>query len=74
MLTKTEPDMPKAGQPADHVSQTGRVVGPDDSFEVADLGWARQGRNEIRLAEHEMPGLIVLRDRYGDQQPLAGAK
>ncbi|MFB3069845.1 MAG: adenosylhomocysteinase [Gemmatimonadales bacterium] len=74
MLTKTEPDMPKAGQSADNISQTGRVVGPEDSFEVADLELARRGRDEIRLAEHEMPGLITLRDRYGDQQPLAGAK
>ena len=61
-------------QAAENTSQSGRVVGPDDSFEVADLGLARQGRDEIRLAEHEMPGLIALRDRYGDQQPLAGAK
>ena len=74
MLTKTEPDMPTEAQAAENTSQSGRVVGPDDSFEVADLGLARQGRDEIRLAEHEMPGLIALRDRYGDQQPLAGAK
>ncbi len=73
MLTKTEPDTPKTEKPADD-SQTGRTVGPNDSFEVADLGLAQQGRNEIRLAEHEMPGLIALRDRYRDQQPLAGAK
>src|SRR5690606_32338629 len=32
------------------------------------------GREEIRLAEHEMPGLMALRAEYGDSQPLAGAK
>ncbi len=73
MLTKTEPDTSKAVQPTTD-AHTGRTVGPNDSFEVADLGLAQQGRNEIRLAEHEMPGLVALRDRYKDQQPLAGAK
>ena len=32
------------------------------------------GRNEIRLAEHEMPGLMALRAEFADQQPLAGAR
>ena len=53
---------------------TGRAVGPNDSFEVADLGLAQQGREEIRLAEHEMPGSMALRKRYGDEKPLAGAR
>ena len=35
---------------------------------------AEFGRNEIRLAEHEMPGLMALRARYKGQKPLAGAK
>ena len=74
MLTKTEPETTTAAPGADNTPQTGRVVGPNDSYEVADLGLARQGRDEIRLAEHEMPGLIALRERYGDQKPLAGAK
>ncbi|MFB3110424.1 MAG: adenosylhomocysteinase [Gemmatimonadales bacterium] len=51
-----------------------RAVGADDSYEVADLALARQGRKEIRLAEHEMPGLVSLRERFRDEQPLAGAK
>ncbi len=74
MLTKTDPDTTTAAPGADNTPQTGRVVGANDSYEVADLGLARQGRDEIRLAEHEMPGLIALRERYGDQKPLAGAK
>ena len=43
-------------------------------FRVADLSLADFGRKEIRLAEHEMPGLVSLRASYGDEQPLAGAR
>ncbi|WOQ17995.1 adenosylhomocysteinase [Raineyella sp. W15-4] len=41
---------------------------------VADLTLADFGRREITLAEHEMPGLMAMRDTYGPQQPLAGAR
>lgn len=41
---------------------------------VADLSLADFGRTEIQLAEHEMPGLMAMRERYGDSKPLAGAK
>ncbi|ADB76848.1 adenosylhomocysteinase [Geodermatophilus obscurus] len=53
---------------------TGTRVLTDGDFKVADLSLAGFGRNEIRLAEHEMPGLVALRAEYGDQQPLAGAR
>ena len=43
-------------------------------FTVADLGLAGYGRTEITLAEHEMPGLMAMRERYRDQAPLAGAR
>ncbi len=43
-------------------------------YKVADLSLAGFGRNEIRLAEHEMPGLMALRGKYADEQPLAGAR
>ena len=43
-------------------------------YKVADLGLAEFGRNEIRLAEQEMPGLMALRARYEGQAPLAGAR
>ena len=43
-------------------------------FRVADLSLAEFGRKEIRLAEHEMPGLVSLRASHGDEQPLAGAR
>ncbi|MEV6766992.1 adenosylhomocysteinase [Nocardia sp. NPDC051030] len=43
-------------------------------FKVADLSLAEFGRKEIRLAEHEMPGLMALRREYDDVQPLKGAR
>jgi adenosylhomocysteinase len=43
-------------------------------FKVADLSLAEFGRKEIRLAEHEMPGLMALREEYRGAYPLAGAK
>ncbi len=43
-------------------------------FKVADLSLAEFGRKEITLAEHEMPGLMAMRERYGTEKPLAGAK
>ena len=43
-------------------------------YQVADLSLAEAGRHQIRLAEHEMPGLMSLREEFGDAQPLAGAK
>jgi adenosylhomocysteinase len=43
-------------------------------FKVADLALAESGRHEIRLAEHEMPGLMALRAEFGDARPLAGAR
>lgn len=41
---------------------------------VADISLAEAGRHQIRLAEHEMPGLMALREEYGAEQPLAGAR
>ncbi len=43
-------------------------------FRVADLSLAEWGRKEIRLAEHEMPGLMSVRAEYREAQPLAGRK
>jgi adenosylhomocysteinase len=43
-------------------------------YKVADLELAAYGRKEIRLAEHEMPGLMATRREYADQQPLKGAR
>ena len=47
-------------------------MSPD--FKVADLSLAEAGRHEIRLAEHEMPGLMALRAEFGESKPLTGAR
>ncbi len=46
----------------------------NQDYKVADLDLADFGRKEIELAEAEMPALMLLRDKYRDKQPLAGAK
>jgi len=43
-------------------------------FRVADISLADWGRREIRIAETEMPGLMALRNIYGKEQPLTGAR
>ena len=43
-------------------------------YEVKDLNLADWGRREMRLAEHEMPGLMALREQHGAEKPLAGAR
>ncbi|HWM05726.1 MAG TPA: adenosylhomocysteinase [Actinophytocola sp.] len=43
-------------------------------YKVADLSLAEFGRKEIRLAEHEMPGLMAVRAEFADAQPLRGAR
>ncbi|MFF6918535.1 adenosylhomocysteinase [Streptomyces sp. NPDC012466] len=43
-------------------------------FKVADLSLAEFGRKEITLAEHEMPGLMAIREEYARAQPLKGAR
>ncbi|PID96700.1 MAG: adenosylhomocysteinase [Actinomycetales bacterium] len=44
------------------------------SFKVADLSLAAAGRHQLRLAQHEMPGLMALREQYRQAQPLRGAR
>lgn len=48
----------------------------DDSgdYKIKDISLAEWGRKEIDMAEHEMPGLMALREEYGKEQPLAGAR
>ena len=43
-------------------------------YRVSDLSLAAEGRHQIRLAEHEMPGLMSLREEFGPHQPLRGAR
>src|SRR5438132_11193114 len=56
-----------------HKFDAARAAGREP-FKVRDLSLATLGRAEIRLAEHEMPGLMALREKYGAAKPLAGAK
>lgn len=43
-------------------------------YKVADITLADFGRKEIDLAEKEMPGLMALREKYGESKPLKGAR
>ena len=43
-------------------------------YHVADISLAGWGRKEIEIAQTEMPGLMALRDEFGSQQPLKGAR
>jgi adenosylhomocysteinase len=58
-----------ATQPFDAATQAGR-----EPYKVKDLSLADLGRKEIRLAEHEMPGLMSIRKKYAVTRPLAGKK
>ena len=44
------------------------------TYKVADISLAEWGRKEIELAEHEMPGLMALRRKFGSSKPLSGAR
>ena len=44
------------------------------NYKVKDISLAEWGRKEINLAEAEMPGLMAIRDEFGDSKPLAGAR
>ena len=46
----------------------------DLPYKVADMSLAEFGRKEIEISEHEMPGLMALRKKYGDSKPLKGAR
>ena len=46
----------------------------DHDYKVADVSLADWGRKEIAIAETEMPGLMALREEFGEQQPLAGVR
>ena len=56
------------------MSTTETRISADRDFRVADLSLAPFGRKEMLLAEHEMPGLMAIRQEYKRQQPLKGAR
>ena len=53
---------------------TDKATATSLDFRVADLALADWGRNEIRLAEQEMPGLMAVRKEYAASRPLAGQR
>ncbi|MEE2623271.1 MAG: adenosylhomocysteinase, partial [Verrucomicrobiota bacterium] len=46
----------------------------NEDHKVADIGLADFGRKEVDIAEHEMPGLMASRDKYGPRKPLEGVR
>ena len=46
----------------------------NEDYKVADIGLADFGRKEVDIAEHEMPGLMASRDKYGPRKPLEGVR
>ena len=64
-----QPDNHDSGRPPHDDAQSTAA-----DYKVADISLAEFGRKEIRLAEHEMPGLMAMREEYGEAQPLAGAR
>ena len=50
------------------------IVNTDLQYKIADINLAEWGRKEIEIAEKEMPGLMALREKYGKQKPLKGAR
>src|SRR3954447_14491829 len=56
-----------------HSFDAARAAGREP-FKVRDLSLATLGRSEIRLAEHEMPGLMAVREKHGKTKPLTGAR
>ena len=50
------------------------ILTPTLDYKVADITLAEFGRKEISIAEHEMPGLMATREKYGPSKPLAGVK
>src|SRR5262252_3373951 len=70
VTTMTTKSRPRSGGSA---GGGGTLVDGVD-FKVKDLSSHELGRKEIRLAEHEMPGLMALRERYKGKEPLAGAR
>jgi adenosylhomocysteinase len=49
-----------------------QTIAPE--YEIKDISLAEFGRKEINLAEHEMPGLMQTREKYGSEKPLKGVR
>jgi adenosylhomocysteinase len=69
-IARSSPNRLKPKEP----SSMAIAAAPNQDFHVKDITLARWGRDEIRMAEHEMPGLMAVRKRHAAERPLAGAK
>src|SRR3954470_12563434 len=58
----------------DAMTQAARKFAEPQDYLVKDIGLAEWGRKEISIAEHEMPGLIAVRKKFGPAKPLAGVR
>ena len=56
------------------MSSIAPVDGDNADYRIADIALAEWGRKEVAIAESEMPGLMALREEYGDQKPLKDAR
>jgi len=56
------------------MGSTNTTVPASQDFQVRDLGLADWGRKEIAIAEHEMPGLVSIRKKFGAEKPLKGVR
>ena len=55
------------------LEQTGSLLATTN-YKVADMSLADWGRKEISIAEHEMPGLMSIRNKHAAKKPLAGVR
>lgn len=51
-----------------------KTAAATNDFKVKDMSLAEWGRKEIQIAEHEMPGLVAVREKYGKTKPLKGVR
>ncbi|MFA7257664.1 MAG: adenosylhomocysteinase, partial [Kiritimatiellales bacterium] len=51
-----------------------KLISKKQDYRIKDLSLAPFGRKEMELAEYEMPGLMALREKYGKEKPLKGAR
>ncbi|MGO9538704.1 MAG: adenosylhomocysteinase, partial [Limisphaerales bacterium] len=64
----------KLSPPRAKVAKTNGTGATNPDFKVRDLSLAEWGRKTIQVSEHEMPGLMAIRAKYGPQKPLKGVR
>ncbi|MGP8219017.1 MAG: adenosylhomocysteinase, partial [Limisphaerales bacterium] len=64
----------KLSPPRAKVAKTNGTGATNPDFKVRDLSLAEWGRKTIQVSEHEMPGLMAIRKKYGPLKPLKGVR